>query len=161
MELGCISPKFHYISADQNLEKSGIINLLMIKLLLYNTILSEKGLGSKVKEGELPNTVRVVSSVLYELFLYKQDELLMNLPEYYQLNNYKAVGKVRVLESIVLKGSNPREGELISGLRDEKWVSRYFRVEKWKTELKILDGILDVVHDSLRDFHTQLIAKYY
>ena len=49
----------------------------------------------------------------------------------YSIGNYESVDKVRVLESIIVKEGDHREGDLISGLKDEKWVKKYFKFQNW------------------------------
>lgn len=39
--------------------------------------------------------------------------------------------KVRFLESIVVREGKHREGEVISGLKDEEWVKNHFKFKTW------------------------------
>jgi hypothetical protein len=59
----------------------------------------------------------VIGSVLYELCIDHQDEVMMRVDPLYVLGNYEKVGKVRALESIIVRNGKYREGDLISGLK--------------------------------------------
>lgn len=47
-----------------------------------------------------------------------QDEIMMQVDPLYTLGNYETVGKVRALESIIVRNGKYREGDLISGLKN-------------------------------------------
>jgi hypothetical protein len=83
LSLCCISP-FGNISAEANLEKVAIANLLIIKLLLFNILLS------KNHQGNINRSLWVVGSVLYELVTSVQKECLRRVPDSYEVGNYKS-----------------------------------------------------------------------
>ena len=74
----------------------------------------------------------MISSILYELVLDVQDEYMLLVPKSYPIGNYRDVGTVKGLAAIAVRGSEEVEGELISGLKGESWVQRYFKVGEWK-----------------------------
>lgn len=79
----------------------------------------------------------------------------------YSIGNYQSVEKVRVLESIVVKDGEYREGDLISGLKDEKWVKKYFKFQNWTEEKKNLKQLIDFLHIAIVKYHSKIIQPYF
>jgi hypothetical protein len=61
---------------------------MLIKLLIYNTLLSPHKIGPKFTEYEIPQNLYVVSSVLYEFCIDFQDEVMMLVDPIYNIGNY-------------------------------------------------------------------------
>ena len=71
------------------------------------------------------------------------------------------MGKARVLESIVMRGGAYREGELISGLKEEEWIKEHFGMKGWGEEKKLLEKLMEELRVLMASFHRKLIATYF
>lgn len=79
----------------------------------------------------------------------------------YNIGNYEEVDKVRMLESIIVKEGRHREGEVISGLKDEEWVKKYFKFKNWNQERKNLKLLIDLLQVAMSKYHAKLVQKYF
>lgn len=153
MELTCISSVFNFVSADKNLEKAALINLIIFKLLLYNMLLSPEKVSQELVIDTIVDNLYVISSVVYEFAIDFQDEYMLQVPPVYKIGNYEGKSKVRVLESIVVKGRPQRPGEIISGLKDEEWTKKYFNFRTWSDEKKALSTLIESIQSRMATYH--------
>ena len=70
----------------------------------------------------------------------------MKVDPLYSLGNYEKVGKARALESIIVRNGKYREGDLISGLKNQEWINRYFKFKTWTNEKKTLKQMVELLH---------------
>ena len=132
-----------------------------MKILIYNMLLSPEKMNAKYMDAEIPNNLYVVSSLLYEFCMDFQDGEMLQVNPIYAIGNYESVGKVRVLESIIVREGRHREGKLISGLKSEDWIKKHFKMQGWSQERRTLKGLIDLLHGAICKHHAKLIQKYF
>jgi len=63
---------------------------------------------------------------------------MMQVPKVYKIGNYSQMSGVKESSPLVYKNALRSEGELISGLKSEEWVQKYFYFESWNAEKKLM-----------------------
>lgn len=125
----CISPTQGYVSASQHLEKSALISLLFIKMLLYNIFFTADTvnipLRSPLKKQIIVGNIILIGNILYELFIDLQDEYLEQSPAVYTVGNWTTLQhrfNFKVADNMTVKEGVHQTNELISGLIDHQLV---------------------------------------
>lgn len=102
----------------------------------------------------------MVSSILYELVIDVQDEYMLLVPKSYPIGNYKDFRTVKGLTAITVRDSDEVEGEIISGLKGEQWVERYFGVQAWREEKGMVKEMVDMIKKGMNEFHKRHIERF-
>jgi hypothetical protein len=50
---------------------------------------------------------------------------------------------------------------VISGLKDEEWVKKYFKFKSWTQERKNLKLLIDLLQVAMGKFHAKMVQKYF
>ena len=85
---------------------------------------------------------------------------MLLVPKSYPIGNYKDVRSVKGLTAITVRDGDEIEGEIISGLKGEKWVERYFRVGEWREEKGIVKEMVDMVKKGMSEFHKKYVERF-
>lgn len=111
LDVVCFSEKSKYLRLDRNMEICQIINFVCNKILLYNSILNPAKVDAKLfpPENELANkNFYFLGSIWYELCLELQDEYLCQVPQTYDIGNWRKLkGKfsIQPAKSLTVNGS--------------------------------------------------------
>jgi hypothetical protein len=124
-------------------------------------LLSPEKVGQELVIDTIVENLYVISSVVYEFAIDFQDEYMLQVPTVYKIGNYQGMSKVRVLESIVVKGRPQRPGEIISGLKDEEWTKKYFNFRAWSDEKKALSTLIESIQSRMATYHRKFTEKYF
>ena len=124
---GCISEAHGYMSCDHNLEKSLMLSLVFVKILLYNIFLKPEQMELFLKKSYdrkiIFSNLKLIGNIIYEIMIDVQDDLLEKAPDFYVVNNweqYKTRFNLQTAASMTVKADFYQKNELISGLANHK-----------------------------------------
>ena len=108
--MACVSETYGYMRSDKNLERSSILSLVFVKILLYNILLKPQNIEVFVNRSVNPqlvyNNIKLIGNIIYELLIEIQDRLFEDTPPVYYFGNWNLVkGKFdfKISESMTVK----------------------------------------------------------
>ena len=127
LETVCISETHQYLRLDKDLEKSQIISILFVKIIIYNLLLQPWKYNPEkysISNEELYKNFYYISSVFYQLVCESQQNYIKNeknRAETIKIGNWNEIGKkIKCSGSLIHLNKPYEEDELISGLVPEE-----------------------------------------
>jgi len=62
---------------------------------------------------------------------------------------------------MTVDGHENVNGKLISGLRSEKWVKKYWYLNRWSVEKKLVEDTLNILHSKMAKFHKTVVKNMF
>jgi hypothetical protein len=109
LDLACLSETEGYIRCDENLEKSSIISLLFIKIVLYSTLLKPHTMTYKFSLGDneyFESNIKLVGNILYRIITKIQRNAIKNSSKTFQIGNWRKLSNkfiVKTTKSLTMK----------------------------------------------------------
>jgi hypothetical protein len=97
-----------------------------------------------LKNKESFKNIRVIGSVLFEIMMDVQNDIMQEVPSTYPLGNYREEDQVRGLQSMVVGSGEAEQGKLISGLKESEWVRQSYKLPTWRSEKKSVLDLIDM-----------------
>lgn len=85
----------------------------------------------------------------------------MAVPKSYNIGNFEALDWVKTADSLVYSSSSRQAGELISGLKNEDWVKKHFKMGGWSEEKGVLTSTIGIFHEMMAAYHKKLTKSLF
>jgi hypothetical protein len=166
LSLFCISEKHGYASADKHLEQSALLSLVFMKILLFNILLQPSKIPTfTAYTGSTEiifKNLRLIATILYELFIDIQDDFLEKADGLYTIGNWKKTRfDLKSAQSMTVRAGFYQKNELISGLADHKYIKDTYGTRFMVDYKNMIENLVKILHRTIVDLHIRIRRKYF